>query len=194
MARDDQPPLMGKREGHLLPAGVRRHGSRKGGTPALSEVLMSRARWMSEHMQLSTHVETDTDRAAVGGKRVKDGAAVPLGTSCATFRERPPGSLADVAALAARSRLHSPITEAPTRTGNPTATPAASGLLRASGDIMRLSVPTCEMGQGHITERVSRKGEHFLAWDSHRASPPHLPQHHPDPGDPYRACPRFPVW
>lgn len=43
VTRDDQPPLMGKREGHLFPAGVRRHSSREGGTPALSEVLMSRA-------------------------------------------------------------------------------------------------------------------------------------------------------
>lgn len=143
---------------------------------------MSRARWMSEHMHLSTHVETDTDRAAVGGKRVEDGAAVPLGTLCATFRKRPPGILADVAALAARSRLHSPITEAPTHTRNPAATPAASGLLCATGDIVRLSVPTCEMGQGHITERVSRKGEHFLAWDSHRASPSNLPNTTPTLG------------
>lgn len=119
---------------------------------------------------------------------------MPSGTLCATFRKRPAGILADVAALAIRSRLHFPSQRRQPASGIPVATPAASGLLCATGDILRLSVPTCEMGQGHITEGVSRKGKHFLAWDSHRASPPHLPQHHPDPGDPHRACPRFPVW
>ena len=44
---------------------------------------------------------------------------MPLGTFCAAFRKRPTSILADVAAWATRSRLHSSVTEAPTRIRNP---------------------------------------------------------------------------
>ena len=64
--------------------------------------------------------------------------------------------------------------------GIPAAAPAASGLLCATGDIMRLGVPTCETGQGHITERVSRK-----ALPSPGQSPCFCPSPAPTPPRPW---------